>query len=116
MATKPNQTAQTQTEAQQAWQLPVLCPRCDQLMRPALVKTAIWHEDRLSVVEDIPAYLCDTCVEQYYDDTATERLRTLTENGFSDLAIHREILVPVYSLAGELPAAKRSVAEDQVVY
>ena len=82
-------------------------------MRPALVRTAIWHKDRLSVVEDIPAYLCDTCVEQYYDPEATEILRKLTGDGFTGVAAHREILVPVYSLAGQLPPEKLAFPVEQ---
>ena len=29
----------------------IVCPRCGQDMHPATVKTAIWREDRLFVVE-----------------------------------------------------------------
>jgi YgiT-type zinc finger domain-containing protein len=79
----------------------VPCPRCGQNMRPSLVKTAIWESDRLFVVEDIPAQVCDSCLEQFYDDEATEALRRLTEEGFPACKTKREILVPIFSLEGQ---------------
>lgn len=81
--------------------LPAPCPRCGSNMRPSLVKTAIWKEDSLYVVEDIPAQVCDGCLEQFYDDEITEALRRLTEDGFPATRTKREILVPVFSLGDE---------------
>jgi YgiT-type zinc finger domain-containing protein len=37
-------------------------------MRSATVKTVIWQGDQLFVVEDIPAQVCGSCLEQYYDE------------------------------------------------
>ena len=44
-----------------------LCPRCDEPMRSDVVRTVIWEGERFFVVEDIPAQVCDSCVEQFYD-------------------------------------------------
>lgn len=82
-----------------------LCPRCKQAMRPSLVKTAIWQSDRLFVVEDVPAQVCDFCLEQFYDDETTEALRKLTEDGFPATKAKREILVPIFTLEGHLLSA-----------
>jgi YgiT-type zinc finger domain-containing protein len=71
-------------------------------MRPATVKTAIWRAESVFVVEDIPAQLCDTCMEQFYDEETTETLRRLTEEGFASLQPRREVLVPVFSLEGQI--------------
>ena len=97
-------------------QLPVLCPRCDQEMRSALVKTAIWHNERLFVVEDIPAYICDSCVEQFYDPVATDILRTWTEEGFASAEATKEVLVPIFSLAGKIPEGRPVSFEEQEIY
>lgn len=97
-------------------QLPVECPRCGQEMRSAAVKTAIWHNERLFVVEDIPAYVCDSCVEQYYGPRATDILRTWTEEGFTSVEATREILVPVFSLAGRVPETPTIPSEEQEIY
>ncbi len=78
---------------------PALCPKCDQPMRSDMVKTAIWAGERLYIVEDIPAQVCDSCVEQFYDEETTDALRRLTEDGFPAAEAKSETLVPVFSLA-----------------
>jgi len=78
------------------------------------VRTAIWQNDRLAVVEDIPAYVCNACVEQFYDEDVSEALRRLGEEGFPAAAAKKTILVAVFSLAGRI--RKRGViAEDSYV-
>jgi YgiT-type zinc finger domain-containing protein len=91
---------------------PVPCPRCGQAMRPATVKTAIWREDRVFLVEDIPAQVCDSCMEQFYDEETTDALRRLTEEGFSSVEPKTEILVPIFSLEGRI--RRRALPEEEV--
>lgn len=76
----------------------VPCPRCGTGMRAGKTKTVVWVEDRLFIVEDVPAQVCDSCVEQFYDDETTDAIRRLTEEGFPSAELKREILVPIYSL------------------
>jgi YgiT-type zinc finger domain-containing protein len=71
-------------------------------MHPETVKTAIWRGDRLIVVEDIPAEVCDACMEQFYDEDTTEALRRLTTEAFSSASAKREVVVPIYSLEGHI--------------
>ena len=54
------------------------------------------------LVEDIPALVCDSCMEQFYDEETTEALRRLTEAASSSLEPEREIVVPVFSLEGRI--------------
>ena len=91
------------------------CPRCQAPLAAQAVRTAIWQGDRLAVVEDIPAYVCGGCLEQFYDDDVSDALRRLTENGFPVEAAHREITVPVFTLEGRV---RRRVAsgEDSDTY
>src|SRR3977135_3910922 len=91
---------------------PVSCPRCGQAMRQAMVKTAIWREQRVFVVEDIPAQMCDSCMEQFYDEETTDALRRLTEEGFSSLEPKREIVVPIFSLEWQI--RKRSPSQEEI--
>lgn len=91
---------------------PVPCPRCGEMMRPAMVKTAVWRDDRVFVVEDIPAQVCDPCMEQFYDEDTTDALRRLTEEGFTSIAPKREIVVPIFSLEGHI--VRRPVSEDEI--
>lgn len=88
------------------------CPRCGEMMRPATVKTAVWLDDRVFVVEDIPAQVCDPCMEQFYDEDTTDALRRLTEDRFSSIEPKREILVPIFSLEGRI--LKRTSSEDEM--
>jgi YgiT-type zinc finger domain-containing protein len=90
----------------------VPCPRCGHGMRPGLTKTVIWVEERLYVVEDIPAQVCDECVEQFYDDETTDALRRMTEDRFPADEVKREIVVPVLSLEKRLRRFE-SGAEEQ---
>ncbi len=80
-------------------------------MHSATVRTAIWREDRLAVVEDIPAQVCDSCMEQFYDDETTEALRRLTEEGFPPGEATRELLVPIFSLRERI-LRRTSASED----
>lgn len=79
------------------------CPKCGHAMQPAMVRTAIWRQDHLFVVEDIPAQVCEPCVEQFYDDNVTDALRLLIED--QSAAPKREIQVPVYSLEARIRSA-----------
>jgi YgiT-type zinc finger domain-containing protein len=88
---------------------PVLCPRCGKLMRSAVVKTAIWRDERVFLIEDIPAQVCDSCVKQWYDDDVTDALRRLAEDEFPPSEVKREILVPVFSLQGRIKRWPASV-------
>jgi len=93
---------------------PVACPRCGEVMRPARVRTAIWREESLYLVEAIPAQVCDACIEQFYDEETTETLRRLTEEGFASLAPVREVRVAVYSLEGQIRRRETSSEEEEV--
>ena len=104
------------TETNETGRLPVLCPRCGGIMHSATVKTAIWRDDRLFVVEDIPAEVCDSCMEQFYDEETTDALRRLTEEGFSSLQPKKEVVVPIFSLEGRIVRRPSSPGEAYCEY
>ena len=78
------------------------CPRCGEPLAAQTVRTAIWQAERLAVVEDIPAFVCSGCLEQFYDDDVSDALRRLTEHGFPSDSAEREITVPVFTLEGRV--------------
>ena len=78
------------------------CPRCGGTLSATTVRTTIWQGDRVAIVEDIPAHVCEACLEQFYDDAVSEALRRLAENGFPAARADREITVPVFSLTGHI--------------
>jgi YgiT-type zinc finger domain-containing protein len=92
----------------------VPCPRCGGETREETVKTAIWRAERLFVVEDIPAQVCGSCMEQYYDEEIIDALRRLTEEGFTSIEPTRQIVVSIFSLEGRI-ARPASSKEDMPV-
>jgi len=64
----------------------------------ARVRSAFWHDDRLVVVEDIPAVVCESCYEQYFDDRTMVVLDLLRGEGFPEEKARGELRVPIFSL------------------
>ena len=94
----------------------VPCPRCGHALRADVVKTAIWRDDRLFVVEDIPAQVCDACMEQFYAEATTEALRRLTGEGFASATATREVVVPIFSLEGRILRAAAATQDVETDY
>ena len=90
------------------------CPRCQAALAAKTVRTTIWQGDRVAIVEDIPAHVCNSCMEQFYDDDVSDALRRLAEDGFPAEAAVREIRVPVFSLQGRI-RTRKSPPEDSYV-
>ena len=102
------------SEVDQSSEPSIPCPRCGGTAHSATVKTAIWRGDRLFVVEDIPAQICSSCMEQFYDEETSDALRRLTEENFSSISPRTEVLVPIFSLEGQILRA--SPSDDEVDY
>lgn len=78
------------------------------------VRTTVWQGDRVAIVEDIPAHVCDSCMEQFYDEDVSEALRRLVEEGFPSEAASKNITVPVFTLEGRVRKTK-AMPEDSYV-
>jgi YgiT-type zinc finger domain-containing protein len=88
------------------------CPECGGQTRQDFVKMALWKGERLIVIEDIPARVCDRCLEQYYDQVTRFRIDKLGANGFRSEDSKHVLEVPVFSLKDvELPQPEASEAE-----
>jgi YgiT-type zinc finger domain-containing protein len=61
------------------------------------VRSAFWQDDRLVVVQDIPALVCGACAEQFYDDATVVELDQLRGQGFPVEQARTELRVPVFS-------------------
>jgi len=91
---------------------PMPCPRCEGAAIATTVRTAIWPtDDSLVVVEDIPARVCNQCMEQFYDEDVSDALRVLMERGFPSTEAKKLISVPVFSLEGRV-RKRAAVSED----
>lgn len=75
-------------------------PRCETCGNGRLardrIKTALWSGGRLVVVEDVPAFVCRQCGEQFYEDETAMRLDMLKGGGFPSAEAARELIVPVF--------------------
>ncbi len=90
------------------------CPRCEGTLIAKTVRTTVWRDDRVVIVEDIPAQVCGSCMEQFYDDAVSDALRRLVEDGFPAEGAKKEIIVPVFSLEGRV-RTPGPVPEDSYV-
>lgn len=81
---------------------PSACPRCGETMAATTVRTMFWRDERPAIVEDIPAHVCSACMEQFYDEDVSDALRRLAEEGFPADAAEKQVVVPVFSLAGRI--------------
>jgi len=79
------------------------------------VRSAVWHGERLVVVEGIAALACGACGERFYEPSACEALDALRRAGFPAKAAVREVRVPVFSLGASSPVdADQSPREARV--
>ncbi len=86
---------------------PLTCANCGSTsLSMRHVRSAFWQDDRLVVVEDIPALVCGACAEQFYDDRTVVRLDLLRGEGFPAAGARTELRVPVFSF-GDIPVLKR---------
>jgi YgiT-type zinc finger domain-containing protein len=87
-------------------QLSATCPVCESAdTRLDRVRSAFWHNDRLVVIEDVPALVCNRCGEQFYDDAAVRVIDRMRAKGFPSEEAVRELRVPVFTF-GEVGAEK----------
>lgn len=90
---------------------PPECPNCGGT-RTSLtkIKSAIWHQDRLVVVEDIPAAVCEDCGERYFDDATVTVLDLMQGDGFPAEKAQSEMRVPVFTFSS--PGFSVVIAEE----
>lgn len=94
METRSVVVAEVETEKQPA----ARCNNCgSDRIHTANVKSAFWHDERLVVVEDVPAVICDNCHEQYFDDRTIAVFDLLRGDGFPPEKASGELRVPVFS-------------------
>lgn len=84
----------------------VTCTNCGSVdVHMRHVRSAFWQDERLVVVEDIPALVCGACAEQFYDDATVVGLDLLRGDGFPADKALAELRVPVFSF-GDRARAK----------
>ena len=92
------------------------CDLCKSDTYEDTVKMSLWEGDRLVVVEDVPARVCQRCAEQFYDNLTVHRLEALRGRRFPVPEAKRIIEVAVFSLPDIVmaPAASTLSIADPV--
>lgn len=67
------------------------------------VRSAMWRDNRLVVVEGIAALVCGACGARFYEPAATAALVALEREGFPAERARCEVRVPVFSLGDPRP-------------
>lgn len=62
------------------------------------VRMTLWEGDKVFIIEDVPARVCEECYEQFYDDAVRLSIEQLRMDGFPLQNAKRVIEVPVFSL------------------
>lgn len=90
------------------------CPSCGSArLSQSLVKSALWHGDRLVLVEGIPAIVCSACGERFYDDATATMLDLMQGEGFPADKAAGHVSVPVFSFARRVPQDLLASAEEE---
>ena len=84
------------------------CSYCRGSTHEGRVKTCLWEDGGVFIIEDIPARVCEKCFEQFYDEGTVIQIERLRKDRFPRRKAKKVIEVPVFSLLSlEKPAAKR---------
>jgi len=91
-------------QEQQKSKTALRCKYCGCETNKDIIKAALWTNEGLIVIEDIPARLCEGCGEQFFEEEITQRIQQVITYPVSKAK--RQIQAPVYSLS-QVKVAKR---------
>jgi len=78
------------------------CSVCGGKVEETTVNLTLWERDKLMLIEDVPAAVCQDCGEQYYDEATAGTIKEVSLRGDPV----RHISVPVYRLP--VPAEEKA--------
>jgi YgiT-type zinc finger domain-containing protein len=84
------------------------CLSCGGRTHARRIEYALLGKRGLVMVEDVPAWVCEKCGEQQFDEAVSGKLTELMLQGFPPSQARREIVVPVFSF----PEMKVPTAEE----
>lgn len=88
------------------------CQYCGSNTYEDVVRMCLWEGERLVVIEDIPARVCENCMEQFYDSVTRFRIDTFREERFPLEEARRVIEVPIFSLEDvKIPEPEKDAPE-----
>ena len=76
------------------------CHVCGGKIKQKIVSTENWWGDVFTIVEGVPALVCEDCGEQYFDADTSLMLDKMRQNN-GEISPKRVINVPVYEYPGK---------------
>lgn len=73
------------------------CPFCGGNTRADVGRMALMIDDRVTVIEDVPARICDGCLEQFYDEHILFKVDQVRGKRFAGAEPRKMIQTPVYA-------------------
>ena len=74
------------------------CPDCGQPTQYKKSLVTMWLGAELNVIDDVPAHVCGSCGEQFYEPEIEAEIRALVAEGFPGHKASHHISVPVFKL------------------
>jgi YgiT-type zinc finger domain-containing protein len=74
------------------------CEFCMSATHEDVVNMCLWEDGRLIVIEDVPARICNQCLEQFYDADINWKIHKLREQGFHPEDAEKFVQIPFFSL------------------
>lgn len=91
-----------------------LCDACNRPTKFDEVNVTMWLGSELSIIEGVPAHVCNDCGLQYYDPDIEDRIRALAAAGFPARLARRSVQVPVFTLDALQSAPAPTVSASQI--
>lgn len=85
------------------------CKYCGCDTNEDVIKAAFWTDSGLTVIEDIPARICEGCGEQFFNDETTQRIQQLITCPV--VKAKRQIQIPIYSMSQDTAKRKEHYPE-----
>lgn len=83
------------------------CPACGGRTERQSVMIALWEVDTFALVRDVPAVVCESCHERYFEDDVAMRLDLMRAGGFAAHEPSEYLSVPVYAFAVPAKGARK---------
>lgn len=73
------------------------CPYCGRSTHQDIGRLTLSINDELVIIEDVPARVCNGCMEQFFGEEILGRVERMRGNGLAANQPRKRVEVPVYS-------------------
>jgi YgiT-type zinc finger domain-containing protein len=70
------------------------CAICSGNLRKEVTKLELWVDGKLSIIEDVPAKVCENCGEKYFSAKVSKQIDKLLKR---KIKAEKKVEVPVFS-------------------